>query len=225
MKHLTKCKHFDEILDIGCGYGRHARYLSEDKKFTCNNYYGIDISEYMLRRMLKVKKEEYNFFPQADVKLICMAVEKLPFDDNSIDFVFSSSVFIHMDKEKVKNTVLEVGRVLKPGGVFAFEDSFFNKNSPGNVVRNFLRKLTPGEVNTSYLNQFSLSEVESLLKQSPLVTKSPGYTIKSLRPEIIPVVIRGARIPLAEQINQMPLPDFMKDSVAGGYSVYSDNFY
>ena len=39
-----------------------------------------------------------------------------PFEDNSFDFVFLTSVFTHMFKEDVQNYLSEIQRVLKPGG-------------------------------------------------------------------------------------------------------------
>lgn len=109
-------KHFDTILDLGCGYGRNAVYLSKQKKITCDKYYGIDSSETLLQRLLRYKSA-YNLFPSADLSLICISAEKLPFKDHSIDFVISGSEFSHMDESQIKNALAELARVLKPDGV------------------------------------------------------------------------------------------------------------
>src|SRR3990170_3917422 len=50
----------------------------------------IDIAETMLRYYLKYK-EKYDFFPSAEFYLVCTSAEKLPLENDSIDFVFSSA--------------------------------------------------------------------------------------------------------------------------------------
>lgn len=42
------------------------------------------------------------------------------FRDNSVDMVYASHVVEHIPREKLKSTLLEWKRVLKPGGVFRF---------------------------------------------------------------------------------------------------------
>ena len=217
-------KQFDSILDIGCGYGRHGFYLSQYRQATCNKYYGIDISENMLRRLQKLKQEE-NFFPTAEFYLICMPVEQLPIADNSIDFVISSSVFIHLDKQVVKNILSEVYRVLKPGGSFYFDDSFYNKYCPANVLRNLSRSLVASDVNRSYLKQFSLRELKQALKDAKIVQKCPDYTVQVVKTSVLPDQLRGMKVPLANTLNSIKPPQFLQGFLASTYSVYSNNLF
>ncbi len=64
-------KHFDAILDLGCGYGRHYFYMSKYREITWNKYYGFDIAENMLRRFLRLRQED-NFLPSAEFSLFCI---------------------------------------------------------------------------------------------------------------------------------------------------------
>jgi arsenite methyltransferase len=221
---LPSGKHYNSILDIGCGYGRHGFYLSQHRQITCDQYYGIDISEKMLRRLLKVKQEQ-NFFSTAEFCLICMPVEQLPIADNSVDFVISSSVFIHLDKQVVKNILSEVYRVLKPGGVFYFDDSFYNKYCPANVLRNLSRSLVASDVNRSYLQQYSFSEIQQELQASQLTLKCPDYTIQVLKTAILPDQLKGTKVPLAKTLNSIKPPEVLKGFLASTYSVYSNNLF
>lgn len=218
---LREKEHFASILDIGCGYGRHAVYLSKYKNITCDKYYGIDISENMLRRLLKYKLA-YNFFPSAEFTLICMPAGQLPIEDNSIDFVLSSNVFIHMEKEQVKRTLAEVARVIKPGGLFIFENSFQNQYCPANILHNLLRRIKLSERNLNYLKQFSLRELNSIFQNSEFSQKCPQYVVKANKPALIPEQVGGICIPAAKNINsRLNPPKFLRATLATGYSIYS----
>ncbi|MEC4988245.1 MAG: class I SAM-dependent methyltransferase [Oscillatoria sp. PMC 1068.18] len=219
-------RHFETILDIGCGYGRHAMYLAQTKNMTCNNYYGIDISENMLRRLLQCK-EELNFFPDAKMNIICMPCRELPLADNSVDFVMSSSVFMHLPAADVKTIMSEIHRVMKPGGIFIFNDSFHNKKSPVHVLDNVLKSLPLLKEKTSKSNQYSYQEIDQLIQHSQLPEKCPNYTIVPNHYEAVPVKIQKY-IPLGEKLDQTLIksasPQLTKDVLAASYTVYSDNF-
>jgi len=118
-------KSVGSILEIGSGYGRAPLHLSKAKNLRCEKYYGIDISEPLLRRLIKVK-QEYDFFPEAEFNLICNSAEILPLEDNSIDLVISNCVFMHIPDAQLRNLLADIFRVLKPGGIFVFNHSFHN---------------------------------------------------------------------------------------------------
>ncbi len=89
-----------KVLEIGCGRGE---FLNE---FVNNGLegYGVDISNFC--------KE---FFPNINFKKADMSNEKLPYEDNSFDIVYSKSVIEHF---YYPNIIFdEAYRVLKPGGM------------------------------------------------------------------------------------------------------------
>ena len=103
-----------DLLDIGIGGGRTTHYLIN----TCKKYTGIDYSQSFIN---SVK----NIYPKADVSV--MDARDLSFKDNSFDFVnFSFNGLDYTDLEGRQKIMLEIARVLKPGGVFFF--STHNKN-------------------------------------------------------------------------------------------------
>ncbi|MBD2742186.1 class I SAM-dependent methyltransferase [Coleofasciculus sp. FACHB-1120] len=214
-------KHFDSILDLGCGYGRHAAYLSKQKEITCNQYYGIDISENMLRRMLTFNKA-YNLFSSPNFALICMQMGELPFEDNSIEFIISSSVFLHLEKQQLTKNLAEIARVIKPGGVFIFEDLFYNRYCPANIRDNVLRKVRKSGATLADLKQYSLREINWLLKNSQLSQKCPEYTIKPHKSVMLAEQLRGVEISATPDIDREMNPSkFLKGLLASGYCVYS----
>lgn len=112
------------VLDVGCGQGRMARplvnYLSPKGRYDgfdivhsgikwCETHYH-DVPNFTFCHA-HVKNERYNASGEVAAKDYVF-----PYEDNSFDFVFLTSVFTHMFKSDVANYVSEIQRVLKPGG-------------------------------------------------------------------------------------------------------------
>ncbi|WP_138501377.1 class I SAM-dependent methyltransferase [Nostoc sp. PA-18-2419] len=215
-------KSVDSILEIGCGYGRAPLHLSKAKNLKCEKYYGIDISEPLLRRLIKVK-QEYDFFPEAEFNLICNSAEILPLADNSIDLVISNCVFMHIPDAQLRNLLAEISRLLKPGGIFVFNHSFHNKSCPSHIIHNFVRKLNPFVRNPVYLKQYSSAEIEEMLATAGMKTKCPEYIVEpTAEYAILPETIKGIPVPFAKAINKSLNPSgSLKETLAYGFSAYS----
>lgn len=122
---LCELKPNEKVLDVGCGVGRMAvplsNYLNE-----CGSYEGFDISADAINWCKENITRKYpNFeFHQADVYnkaynplgSLSASNYTFPFDDESFDFVFLTSVLTHMLPQDVENYLSEVARVLKNGG-------------------------------------------------------------------------------------------------------------
>ncbi|MBF2065632.1 MAG: class I SAM-dependent methyltransferase [Calothrix sp. C42_A2020_038] len=215
-------KSVDTILEVGCGYGRIPLYLSKDKNLRCHKYYGLDISEPLLRRLLKCK-QEYDFFPGAEFNIICNSAEILPLEDNSVDLLISNCVFMHIPEAQLRKLMVEMARVLKPGGVFVFNHSFHNKLCPSHIIHNWIRRLNPAGKNQIYLRQFTAAEIDGMLQEAGMKAKSPRYTVEPTNEySILPETIKGIKIPFAQSINRKIKPvESMREPMAYGYSAYS----
>ncbi|MBN3940002.1 MAG: class I SAM-dependent methyltransferase [Nostoc sp.] len=215
-------KSVGSILEIGSGYGRAPLHLSKAKNLRCEKYYGIDISEPLLRRLIKVK-QEYNFFPEAEFNLICTSAETLPLEDNSIDLVISNCVFMHIPDAQLRNLLADISRVLKPGGIFVFNHSFHNKSCPSHIIHNFIRRLNPFVRNPVYLKQYSAAEIEEMLATAGMKAKCPQYIVEpTAEYAILPETIKGIPVPFANAINRSLKPsDNLKETLAYGFSAYS----
>ena len=102
--------HFDElrdrdVLEVGVGNGSHAQLLAGHAK----SFTGIDITPYAV----KSTQERMRVFG-LDARILQMDVEKLAFEDNSFDFVWSWGVIHH--SSNTQRALGEIGRVLRPGG-------------------------------------------------------------------------------------------------------------
>ncbi|KAF3888075.1 MULTISPECIES: class I SAM-dependent methyltransferase [Nostocales] len=215
-------KSVNSILEIGSGYGRIPLFLSKDKNLRCQKYYGIDISEPLLRRLLKCK-QEYDFFPGAEFHIICASAELLPIEDNSVDLIISNCVFMHIPEAQIRILMAEMSRVLKPGGIFVFNHSFHNKACPSHKIHNFIRSLSPAK-NPVYLRQYSASEIQEMLAASGLKAKCSQYTVEPTQEyAIVPETIKGIPVPFAKAINTRlkPSSTSMRETLAYGFSAYS----
>lgn len=86
---------FNTVLDLGCG-SKPYQHL-----FTCEEYIGIDI-------------ENPGHCHKNEAVDVYYDGLTLPFPDESIDLIFSSEVFEHI--EKIDDIIIEIKRVLKPQG-------------------------------------------------------------------------------------------------------------
>jgi SAM-dependent methyltransferase len=102
----TEAKRF-EILDYGCGAGRHLTFLAE------NGYqaYGNDVSRVGIahaRRMLSRRELK------ADLKV--SANNTFPYPDTYFDGIISFGVLLYLSDAELKGIIPEIARVLKKGG-------------------------------------------------------------------------------------------------------------
>jgi putative AdoMet-dependent methyltransferase len=105
------------VLDIGTGTGNLAlRCLARGAKVV-----GLDPSKRMLAKAReKVGNEPRAKFHQVDAPFLC-----IPYSDASFDAVVSSYAFHHIPHRLKPDSVREMVRVLKPGGVWALGDLMF----------------------------------------------------------------------------------------------------
>lgn len=115
----------ESVLDVGCGIGRMAipltKYLNKN-----GNYEGFDI---VSRGVDWCTKNITPKFPQFHFQLADIynkyynskgrysaSEYKFPYENESSDFVFLTSVFTHMLPQDMKNYFYEIARVLKKQG-------------------------------------------------------------------------------------------------------------
>lgn len=101
-----------KVLDIGCGIGGPARTLAAE--YGCN-VTGVDLVEEYCEAATLLTRE---LGLSDHVEFRCADISELPFDDSTYDVVWSQHVMMNIeDKHRL---FLEVRRVLRPAGVFAF---------------------------------------------------------------------------------------------------------
>jgi len=96
-----------KVVDLGCGTGFFTNILAGRYQQVC----GVDLSKNMLT-YAKSKSSHHN------IEWIEADAYKLPFDDNSVDLVYSNLMIQWCDP--LSDLLNEITRVLKPGGLFIF---------------------------------------------------------------------------------------------------------
>lgn len=94
---LATSLHCTSILEVGCGTGIDLRLFPDTFQI-----HGIDLND----NALKIAKEK---FPMGDFKK--GSITELPFEDSSIDFVFTHQLLNYLDDDIVEKGVSEMYRV------------------------------------------------------------------------------------------------------------------
>lgn len=125
-----------DVLDIGCGVGRVARYLCA-YLYPSVRYEGFDVMDAAIawcQENITPAHPNFGFTAtpvlntayRTDPSLPDAATFRFPYDDASFDFVCAQSVFTHLLPESAENYVREMARVLRPGGISCTTWLWFN---------------------------------------------------------------------------------------------------
>lgn len=189
-----------DLLEIGVGCGSHAAILAEHSK----NYTGIDLTE----NAIDTTKKRFKKFG-LEGNLIQMDAEKMDFQDDSFDLIWSWGVIHH--SSNTNNALSEVARILKPGGkliAMVYHDSFWNRyirgalyygilkgeffqgNSLPRIIQNntdgaLARYYTIKEWNDTLSNRFDINKTTIIGSKSQLVPLGMGR-IKRILMSLIP---------------------------------------
>jgi ubiquinone/menaquinone biosynthesis C-methylase UbiE len=100
------------VLDFGCGVGRMTRAFSQQ----FSSCVGIDVSDKMVDLARKFNAD------RPHCKFIASSAPRLPFNDQSFDFVYSVLVLQHLPrKATILGYIAEFIRVARDNGVIVFQ--------------------------------------------------------------------------------------------------------
>ena len=97
----------DVVLEIGCGIGRVGKQLAS----RCRKWIGCDVSA----RMLNLAADRLREFPNVEL-VETSGYDLKPIADVSVDLVYCTAVFMHLEQWDRYNYVEEAFRVLRGGG-------------------------------------------------------------------------------------------------------------
>lgn len=131
-----------KILDVGCGTGEFAMKLKGYKKDA--HVYGLDISP----DMIHIARSKFS--GEIDFKI--GDVEKMPYEDNSFDYLTCSHSFHHYPHKK--RSVREMFRILKPKGKIMIIDGC-KDSLLGRVIFDVIVKAHEKDVHHLHSSQFA----------------------------------------------------------------------
>jgi ubiquinone/menaquinone biosynthesis C-methylase UbiE len=151
------------VLDLGCGYGRVAKYLLARRTFDA--YIGVDGSTTMLR-LFESRYASRDVERRTPLVLIHSSIDETLLEDASVDAVFSCAVLLHNPKGTCQRAINEAHRVLKPGGklivLAAFPNRYTASGAFGSLYQGIYRLRGEAERNGP-VRYFSEGEVRRLL--------------------------------------------------------------
>ncbi|MFE4858503.1 class I SAM-dependent methyltransferase [Streptomyces sp. NPDC056670] len=106
---LLRDRQVRTVLDLACGIGRHALFFAESG-FTC---WAVDASETAIEQTRTAAERA-----GLNLDLRVGPMSSLPYPDDHFDYVLAYNAIYHGDRNAVRATVLEIHRVLKPGGLY-----------------------------------------------------------------------------------------------------------
>lgn len=125
----------DIVLEIGCGVGRVGKHLAG----RCRRWIGADVSP----NMLTFAAERLQGFP--NVEFVELSGNDLrPIGDSSIDVVYCTVVFMHLEGWDRYGYVEEAFRVLHPGGKLYIDNVNLCSDSGWSIFETH-RKFPPSE--------------------------------------------------------------------------------
>jgi ubiquinone/menaquinone biosynthesis C-methylase UbiE len=115
-----------KALEIGCGSGAYTTFIARAVGNE-GKVYALDIQPKMLEQ-IKNKLDKVENKDIKNIELVHASAYELPFSDNFLDLVYMVSVFQEIpDKNK---TLMEIKRVLKPGGILSISEFFIDPDYP-----------------------------------------------------------------------------------------------
>jgi SAM-dependent methyltransferase len=98
-------KDSSHLLEIGCGSGRDASFLTMQGKQVCC----VDGSEAMLKKVAQLH-------PEVGTRLFKVALpEPLPFEDSFFDGAYSVACLMHLKSDEIEIVLKEIRRVVRTG--------------------------------------------------------------------------------------------------------------
>jgi ubiquinone/menaquinone biosynthesis C-methylase UbiE len=159
----------DHVLEVGCGRGSGIGEISRRFRPSAIDAFDLDEAQVALAR----RRLESMGGVGAPVKLWAGSIERIAADDERYDAVFELGILHHVPNWR--GALAEIRRVLKPGGLFLFEElsSEFFEDLP--VVSALLRRFTEHRWETMFDQRAFHRGLEEA-----------GFEVRAMRANVVP---------------------------------------
>ena len=130
LKNIVKDIKPNNILDVGCGFGRNIKFLIEECNVRPCNITAIDFSINMIQKAKSFLGD--NFYKLREIKEA--SILDIPYSDNGFDMVLVHGVMMHIDFNDISRAISEVLRVSN-GYIVQVEEYY--KDKVGAKINNF----------------------------------------------------------------------------------------
>src|SRR5262249_55453584 len=129
---------YESIFDFGCGCGRIARLLLQQRLHRPRRYVGIDIHRGMINwcaEHLSPIAPQFLFLhhdvwsPSYGKDNSYRLAAPFPVEDHAFSLIIANSVFTHIYKEQSEYYLFEIARIMRTGGVAMTTWFFFDNES------------------------------------------------------------------------------------------------
>lgn len=160
---------FEHVLEVGCGRGSGIGEIARKFRPSAMDAFDLDEAQVALARRRLASLDRIG----VPVKLWVGDTERIAADDGCYDAVFEFGILHHVPNWR--GALSEIHRVLKPGGLFLFEElsSEFFDDLP--VVSALLRRFTEHPWET----MFNYGAFRRGLEEA-------GFEVRALRADVVP---------------------------------------
>lgn len=116
-----------DVLEIGCGTGRFLSFLLDGFGQHFKSTSALELSPYYLEKARSNVRYAASLrgweASRSDVRFLLANAEDVPLEDGSQDAIISVYMFHELPEAAQRKIAREVGRLLRPGGLFVLTDS------------------------------------------------------------------------------------------------------
>ena len=129
---LARIQSGEQVLDVGCGTGTLALEAAR-RVGSAGRVVGIDPgTEQIARARAKAARRHA---PNVPIEFQVGVIEQLPFPDQTFDVVLSTLMMHHLPESVKRQGLMEIARVLKPGGRLVIADFTRKQERVGQAAR------------------------------------------------------------------------------------------